>query len=539
MKVFSVANRIALIVGISTLALLIVSLISLSVQHSEADSIRQLHERSIQSVVTLTDARQSLTEVRMAAYRLILLKEGSDATKAMIARRIADTQNSLRQYETLLSGESDKRMLAEDVVQTQAYFDLLNNRIIPALNTSQEEAATILATQGASQGQKTIEALDTHVSLNRKLADDSAQAALASADNGRYLSILCTALGLVLVAGLGFFLARDIRQRLNQLCTFLMRVSQALDLTSRMPITRMDELGSTSREVNQLLDRLQQNLAAISESANSVAAAAGQLATTSTQMATASDQQSAAASNVAATIEEMTVSINHVGDEALEADRLSNESAKLAGTGETVILQTADNIHGIARTVKGAASKIGNLESSSQKVSGVMLVIKELAEQTNLLALNAAIEAARAGSQGQGFAVVADEVRKLAERTAQSTQEISATVGTMINTANEVVAQMEAVVSQVDAGEQSADAIRQSILQIGQGCHNAVATVGEIANAIREQGTATNNIAVQVEKIAQMSEESSAAASESSEAASRLDSLAQNMLQIVRAYRLA
>ena len=539
MKVFSVANRIALIVVISALALLIVSLISLSVQHSETESIRQLHEHSIQSVVTLTDARQSLTEVRMAAYRLILLKDGSEATKAMIAQRIADTQSSLTQYQSLLSGDDDRHMLEDDVRQTQAYFALLNTRIIPALDSSQDEAAHILATQGATQGQKTISALDAHVNLNRKLADDSARAALGSAQNGRYLSILCTVLGLLVVASLGYFLARDIRQRLNQLCSFLMRVSQALDLTSRMPITRMDELGSTSREVNQLLDRLQQNLTAISESAASVASAAGQLASTSSQMATASGQQSAAASNVAATIEEMTVSINHVGDEAQEADRLSNASAQLAGNGETVILQTADNIHGIARTVRGTADMIGNLESSSQKVSGVMLVIKELAEQTNLLALNAAIEAARAGSQGQGFAVVADEVRKLAERTAQSTQEISATVGTMINTATEVVKEMEAVVAQVDAGEQSAEAIRQSILQIGQGCHNAVATVGEIANAIREQGSATNSIAVQVEKIAQMSEESSAAAAESSEAATHLDGLAQNMLQIVRAYRLA
>ena len=124
-------------------------------------------------------------------------------------------------------------------------------------------------------------------------------------------------------------------------------------------------------------------------------------ATTSTEVATASHQQSESASDMAATVEELTVSINHVGDRAQEANRISRESGTLAVSGETVITQTVNDIQGVATTVSEAADLIHGLEQHSLEISKVVAVITEVAEQTNLLALNAAIEAARAGESGR------------------------------------------------------------------------------------------------------------------------------------------
>ena len=99
-------------------------------------------------------------------------------------------------------------------------------------------------------------------------------------------------------------------------------------------------------------------------------------------------------------VEEMTVSINHVGDRAHDADRISTESGALAKSGEEIIGHTVENIHMISTTVNLAADRIRELVENSQQISNVIVVIKEVADQTNLLALNAAIEAARAGEQG-------------------------------------------------------------------------------------------------------------------------------------------
>merc|ERR1711925_3844 len=85
---------------------------------------------------------------------------------------------------------------------------------------------------------------------------------------------------------------------------------------------------------------------------------------------------------------------------------------------------------------------MGRITASSEKMAVIIGTIDSIAFQTNILALNAAIEAARAGEHGRGFAVVADEVRGLAERTHNSTGEISSQVGSIVSVTQEAMESM-------------------------------------------------------------------------------------------------
>jgi methyl-accepting chemotaxis protein len=237
-------------------------------------------------------------------------------------------------------------------------------------------------------------------------------------------------------------------------------------------------------------------------------------------------------------VEEMTVSINHVGDRAAEANNLAQQSGELAKTGHAVIASTIRGIKEISQIVDQAAKEVKSLEKSGEEIGKVVKVINEVAEQTNLLALNAAIEAARAGDQGRGFSVVADEVRKLAERTTLSTKEIANTVVLMGQETNQAISRINDVVKLVSEKVEEANKADTAIRQITDGSEKTVEVVSEITDAIREQAAGMNNIAVQIERIAQMSEESSAAADTSADTAKMLDTLATEMKTIVSTYRL-
>src|SRR6202020_3378697 len=106
----------------------------------------------------------------------------------------------------------------------------------------------------------------------------------------------------------------------------------------------------------------------------------------------------------------------------------------------------------INATITSSGEIIGALGQRADDIGKIIEVIDDLAEQTNLLALNAAIEAARAGEHGLGFAVVAEEVRKLAEKSTQSTKEISELIQGIQKEAREAVDNMEKSTTMVQEG---------------------------------------------------------------------------------------
>lgn len=310
------------------------------------------------------------------------------------------------------------------------------------------------------------------------------------------------------------------------------------NLTERVRCETRDELYDMALHFNHMAESMQSLLTLVSKTAHKLGLAASDVASSASRISQSSVEQSSSASSMAAAIEEMTVGIDQIADNAQIANRISTESGELSEEGGKIVDGTVAEMQKIADTVNQSAQIIEELGRHSEDISAIVNVIKGIADQTNLLALNAAIEAARAGEQGRGFAVVADEVRNLAERTSKSTQEISAMISAILVGTSGAVASMQGGVARVSEGVELSRRASESIRHIKEGTQRVRDNVSGISLALREQSQASNEISRNVERITQMSESNSAAVQRTAQTANQLEKLASELLSEVNRFRV-
>lgn len=180
------------------------------------------------------------------------------------------------------------------------------------------------------------------------------------------------------------------------------------------------------------------------------------------------------------TNERISASIKQVNDFVRGANEHSSEGLAMFDKNLAVSQSMLD-------ASQSGAEIITRLKNDSDEIGNVVGVINSIAEQTNLLALNAAIEAARAGENGRGFAVVADEVRSLANKTQQSTTQISATIAGLQKAADEAVEAMDKGNEQAQISLQHAHQSKNFIAQINQSFNDIRQLNSDVLSKLVEQ----------------------------------------------------
>jgi len=266
------------------------------------------------------------------------------------------------------------------------------------------------------------------------------------------------------------------------------------DLTIRGKVTN-DALGNVVDSVNFMLDNFTKVLERVRKAAIDVSTSANQILDAADDMTAGATQQDQEITNTSSAVEELTVSMKQVSNNAEASAEAARRALDAAEQGNRAVSDTLEGMQRIRASVQATAKKIKSLGDRSLEISEIINVINDITEQTNLLALNAAIEAARAGEAGRGFAVVADEVRKLAEHSRSATKDIAALIKAIQAETNEAVVVMEEGTREVEVGAGLADQAGKALEAISSVVRQSAELVQEISLASKQQVRGTEGVA--------------------------------------------
>ncbi len=379
--------------------------------------------------------------------------------------------------------------------------------------------------------------------------DELSKEISASARSGAKKGVASMAIALILSIGLGAFFMwlsnEHLLKPLDRINNALKDLSEG-DLTKRagirvsfLGIEIEDEVVSLSRSVDCMAESMAGVIGRISESSTLLASASEELSASAGQISAGAGRQSSQTTQVATAMEEMNATVMEVARNSQQVSESAREAQNIAVEGGSVVEQAIKAMQEVSESTALTAGTIKALGKSSEEIGTIVSVINDIADQTNLLALNAAIEAARAGEQGRGFAVVADEVRKLAERTTRATKEISGMINSIQAGTGKAVDAMSEGMEKVDNGVNLANRAGDALKQIVTGVEDVTSRITHIATSAEEQSSTADEIARNMESIADVARSNVTATAEVTGATDEMARLAAELQEIVSRFRLS
>ncbi|WP_135080415.1 nitrate- and nitrite sensing domain-containing protein [Terasakiella sp. SH-1] len=276
----------------------------------------------------------------------------------------------------------------------------------------------------------------------------------------------------------------------------------------RTSVRRLELTDIFRNEVAASIQTMASAAKGLEDHAESMSAATETSRTQSTMVASAATQATSNVETVAAAAEELSSSIQEISRQVEHSATIANAATSNADSAQHTIEGLADG-----------ANKIGE----------VVQIITDIAEQTNLLALNATIEAARAGEAGKGFAVVASEVKNLANQTAKATEDITAQINTIQGDTERAVEAIASVTHTIGEMNDVTNNVAQAIDQQGSATQ-------EISANVNEAATGTRDVSNNIEGVAQANEETGRMSNEVFNSAKQVSNNADDLNQTIHNY---
>lgn len=369
------------------------------------------------------------------------------------------------------------------------------------------------------------------------MGDFDARATVVSTDE---LGQMAEALNAMLDNTLTLIQSREERDEMQQSIMKLLEEIAGLaegDLTIEAEVTA-DMTGAIADSFNLMIEQLRDIISNVQDATLQVSASANEIQATAEHLASGSESQAGQIIDTSAAIDEMTVSIQQVSENAALSAAVGEQATTNAQQGSHAVNNTIQGMNRIREQVQETSKRIKRLGESSQEIGEIVHLIGDIADRTSILALNASIQAAMAGDAGRGFAVVAEEVERLAERSTEATKQIDTLIRTIQNETYEAVSAMETMTNQVVEGSALANEAGQALTEIEGVSQRLSELIQSISQASKQQARGSETIARAMNEIADVTQQTAAGTKQAAVSINNLSTLADGLRQSVSTFRL-